>query len=66
MREMILERYPQVAASTIYTAAVLGDEGAVRGFLLRDPNSATAEGGPHGWDALTHLCFFAVFENQQD
>jgi ankyrin repeat protein len=55
--EMILERYPQVAASTIYTAAVLGDETAVRGFLTRDPSSATAKGGPHGWDALTYLCF---------
>ncbi len=55
--EMILSRYPQVATSNVYTAAVLADELAVRGFLSRDPNSAIAKGGPHGWDALTCLCF---------
>jgi ankyrin repeat protein len=55
--EMILSRYPQVAASSIYTAAILADEGTVRDFLLRDPRLATAKGGPHEWDALTYLCF---------
>jgi ankyrin repeat protein len=55
--EMILARYPEVAASSIYTAAILADEAAVRGFLARDAKSATAKGGPHEWDALTHLCF---------
>ncbi len=55
--EMILARYPQVAAANVYTAAILGDESAVRAFLARDPKAATATGGPHGWDALTHLCF---------
>lgn len=55
--EMILARYPQVAASSIYTAAILADEPAVRSFLAREPASATAKGGPRGWDALTHLCF---------
>ena len=29
----------------------------MRGFLSRDPKSATATGGPYGWDALTYLCF---------
>jgi ankyrin repeat protein len=55
--EMILSRYPQVAASNIYTAAILADEATVRGFLLSDSKNATAKGGPHEWDALTHLCF---------
>jgi ankyrin repeat protein len=55
--EMILERYPLVAADNIHTAAILADEVGVRGFLSRDPKSATAMGGPYGWDALTHLCF---------
>jgi ankyrin repeat protein len=55
--EMILSRYPQVAASNVYTAAILADESTVRGFLSRDPKGATAKGGPHGWDALTYLCF---------
>lgn len=55
--EMILARYPQVAASNIYTAAILADESAVRTFLSREPKSAISTGGPHNWDALTHLCF---------
>src|SRR3984957_509516 len=55
--EMILSRYPQVAASNIYTAAVLADESTVRGFLSSDPKSTTAKGGPYEWDALTYLCF---------
>jgi len=55
--EAILAREPGVARSSIYTAAILADEATVRGFLARDPNLATAPGGPYGWDALTHLCF---------
>lgn len=55
--EMILSRYPQVATNNIYTSAILADESTVRGFLSRDPKSATAAGGPYGWDALTYLCF---------
>jgi ankyrin repeat protein len=55
--EMILARYPQVTASSIHTAAILADEATVRAFLADDPSSATAKGGPLGWDALTHLCF---------
>ncbi len=55
--QLILERDPQVATADIHTAAILADEATVRSILLRDPGSATAKGGPHGWDALTHLCF---------
>jgi ankyrin repeat protein len=55
--EMILARYPHVGSSNIHTAAILANEAGVRTFLTRDPNNATAQGGPYGWDALTHLCF---------
>lgn len=55
--DAILAAHPAVAAASIHTAAVLGDEDAVRRFLARDPAQATAKGGPRGWDALTHLCF---------
>ena len=55
--EAILARDPGVAHSSIYTAAILASEASVRGFLAGDPNLATAQGGPYGWDALTHLCF---------
>ncbi len=55
--EMILARYPDVASSSIHTAAILADETIVRAFLALDPASAAVKGGPRGWDALTHLCF---------
>ena len=55
--QAIVAAHPDVAVADIRTAAVLGDEAAVRRFLTSDPASATAKAGPHGWDALTHLCF---------
>ena len=55
--EAILAAHPEVASSNIHTAAVLGDDSAVRRFLELDSRNATAKGGPHGWDALTYLCF---------
>jgi ankyrin repeat protein len=55
--EMILDRHPYVATSSIYAAALLADEATVRMYLARDPASATMKGGARGWDALTHLCF---------
>ncbi|MBL0172185.1 MAG: ankyrin repeat domain-containing protein [Gemmatimonadaceae bacterium] len=53
----LLAMHPQVAGANIYTAAVLGDEALVLGTLANDPRAATTKGGPHGWDALTYLCF---------
>ena len=53
----LLEAHPEIASASIHTAAVLGDDAGVRRFLARDASNATAKGGPHGWDALTHLCF---------
>jgi ankyrin repeat protein len=55
--ELILARHANVASSNIYTAAIVADENTVRAFLDADPSSATAKGGPRGWDALTYLCF---------
>src|SRR5262245_47130132 len=55
--EAILAAHPEVATSNIHTAAILGDDGTVRRFLAIDSTNATAKGGPHEWDALTHLCF---------
>jgi ankyrin repeat protein len=55
--EAILVAHPDVANSDVHTAAILGDDAAVRRFLELDARNATAKRGPHGWDALTHLCF---------
>jgi ankyrin repeat protein len=63
--EAIRAANPEVATHDIFTAAVLGDEAAVRDFLARDPASATATGGPRGWDALTHLCFSVYLQRDR-
>jgi ankyrin repeat protein len=55
--EMILARYPDLANASIFGAAVLGNENAVRDWLVSDRALATAKGGLHAWDALTYLCF---------
>jgi ankyrin repeat protein len=55
--ESILAAHPGVATASIYAAAVLGDDETVRRCIARDSASATRAGGPHGWDALTWLCF---------
>jgi len=54
--EAILEAHPDVASSDIHTAAILGDDLAVRRFLALDARNATVTGGPHGGDALVYLC----------
>jgi ankyrin repeat protein len=53
----ILAAHPEIATQSVHTAAILGDDVAVRRFLDADRASATAKGGPRDWDALTHLCF---------
>jgi ankyrin repeat protein len=58
--EAILAAHAEVARANIYTAAILADDAAVRKFLADSPRaftSATAKGGPNGWDPLTYLCF---------
>jgi len=55
--EAIVAVHPEIASSDIHTAAILGDDAAVRRFLALDGGAATAKGGPRQWDALTHLCF---------
>jgi len=55
--EGILAAHPEIKTSTVHVAAILGDDAAVRSFVTADPAKATAKGGPHGWDPLTHLCF---------
>ena len=53
----MLAASPELARASIYTAAVLGDDEAVRRFIAADASTATAKSGPRGWDALTCLCF---------
>jgi ankyrin repeat protein len=55
--DSIRAAHPDIARASIHAAAVLGDDAAVERHLAGDPAGATAKGGPHGWDPLTHLCF---------
>lgn len=64
--DAILARYPEVAAASIYSAATLANESTLREWLKHDPSLATAKGGPHGWDALTYLCFSRYLRNDKD
>ncbi len=54
--EAMLAAHPDLAGGDIHTAAILGDDAAVRRFLERDPGSATATSPPYGGDALNYLC----------
>ena len=54
--QKLLAEHPELAAADIHTAAVLGDDAAVRRFLQQDPRNATAKSAPYGGDALTYLC----------
>ncbi len=51
----LLAEHPDLASSDIHTAAVLGDDAAVRRFLAADPSSVNAKSPPHGGDALNYL-----------
>ena len=57
----ILAAHPELAARDIHTAAVLGDAAAVRAFLERDRNNATAKSEPFGADPLVYLCLSKYF-----
>ena len=53
----ILERFPEVAHDSFYTAIACGDADRVRATLAERPEAATEKGGPKGWDPLLYLCF---------
>src|SRR5262245_19250059 len=54
--EAILASHPEIASADVHTAAVVGDDEAVRRFLEADPANAVATSPPHGGDALVYLC----------
>jgi ankyrin repeat protein len=53
--EAILAAYPEVAGANIHTAAITGDDAAVRRFIAQDPKNVTAKSPPYGGDALNYL-----------
>jgi len=55
--QAVLAAHPAVAQADVFTAAILGNEDAVRRFVEADALAATRTGGRYGWDPLTYLCF---------
>src|SRR4029453_14757231 len=53
----ILAAHPELSTSDVHTAAILGNDAAVRGFVARAAGAATTISAPYGWDPLTPLCF---------
>jgi ankyrin repeat protein len=53
--EAMLQAHPELAGSDIHTAAILGDDVAVRRFLALEPASVHAKSPPYGGDALNYL-----------
>ena len=60
-----LATHPRIASSDVYTAAILGDDNAVRRFVEADRSQATAKGGPRKVDPLTYLCFSTYLRNDR-
>jgi len=53
----LLDKFPEVALSNIYTMVVAGESAAVRAELERNPELASREGGPYRWEPLLYLSY---------
>jgi ankyrin repeat protein len=53
----ILDRHPEVAADSLFTAAITGDVAEVERRLALDPQAAAATGGPRAWTALAYVAY---------
>ena len=53
----LLDRYPELAHDSFYTAIVCGDLERVERTLAERPEAATEAGAPKGWEPLLYLCF---------
>jgi hypothetical protein len=53
----LLDEFPEVALSNIYTMVVAGELEAVRDALDRQPILAGREGGPFRWEPLLYLTY---------
>ena len=53
----LLERHPEMARDSFYTAIVCGDVERVERELAEQPEKASEKGGPKGWEPILYLCF---------
>jgi ankyrin repeat protein len=64
--EGLLQSHPRIARANLHTALVLGDGEAVESALTRDPNLATAAGGPRGWEPLLYVCHTSLAQRSPE
>jgi len=55
--QRLLQRYPEIATDSFYTAIVCGDVERVENALAERPERASEKGGPKGWEPILYLCF---------
>jgi ankyrin repeat protein len=55
--QRLLQRYPEIARDSFYTAIVCGDVERVEKALAVQPERASEKGGPKGWEPILYLCF---------
>jgi ankyrin repeat protein len=53
----LLQRRPELARHSLFTAAACGDLQEVERRLAQDPEAAARTGGPRPWTALAHVAF---------
>ena len=56
----LLTAYPELATATIHTIAAVGDAGAARELLARDPEAVNRQGGPFDWEPLLYLTYSRI------
>lgn len=61
----LLKEHPELARTSIYTAAAIGDIAAVEGYLQEDPALAQAKGGPHEWEPLLYAAYSRLEETNE-
>jgi ankyrin repeat protein len=52
----LLQRHPEIASDSIFTAVAAGDVDMVRRMLDEEPERSRQAGGPRGWPPLLYLC----------
>lgn len=52
---------PQLARSSVFAAAAVGDVAAAGAILSNDPDLASAEGGPFRWPALLYVTYSRLY-----
>jgi hypothetical protein len=53
----LLAAHPGLTADSVHAAAAAADPDTLAGLLAADPASATAEGGPFGWEPILYLAY---------